>query len=191
MTSFSTQLDLSVISNVDLMRFSCGLLQLERSLLNGNALRAFTPSRRRNVSQTTERRTPSMVYLMPVGATNVSGDCGQDDLSVPGVPESRRTARMCEKGTMTKLPYEQVFDRIRAEFLEMPGMRLTPAQVERLAGVDRSICQSVLDDLVRAGFLCTAENGRYCRLSEAIGVAPRTREPWVRATQVPAIQPAS
>jgi hypothetical protein len=68
---------------------------------------------------------------------------------------------------MSKLPYEQVFDRIRAEFLEMPGMRLTPEQVQRLAGVDRSICQAALDDLVRAGFLCTCENGSYGRLSDA------------------------
>jgi hypothetical protein len=77
---------------------------------------------------------------------------------------------------MTKLPYEQVFERIRAEFLEMPGMRLTPAQVERLAGEDRSICQSVLEDLVRAGFLCPSENGSsYGRLSDAsTGRARRT-----------------
>jgi hypothetical protein len=33
---------------------------------------------------------------------------------------------------MNKLPYQQVFERIRAEFTEMPGMRLTPQQVERL-----------------------------------------------------------
>jgi hypothetical protein len=31
-------------------------------------------------------------------------------------------------------PYEQAFNRIRAEFMEMPGMRLTPEQVERLSG---------------------------------------------------------
>jgi hypothetical protein len=93
---------------------------------------------------------------------------------------------------MTKLPYEQVFERIRAEFLEMPGMRLTPAQVERLAGEDRSICQSVLEDLVRARFLCTSEDGSYGRLSEAsTRRARRTREQRVHATQDPAIRRAS
>jgi Fic family protein len=73
-------------------------------------------------------------------------------------------------------PYQQVFERIRAEFLEMPGMRLTAKQVERLAGVDRSICQSVLDDLVRAGFLSTWENGRYgsCLMSST-ELAPHKR----------------
>jgi DNA-binding GntR family transcriptional regulator len=67
---------------------------------------------------------------------------------------------------MTKLPYEQAFARIRSEFLEMPGMRLTSEQVERLTGVDRSICQSVLDDLVRSRFLCIVANGRYRRMSD-------------------------
>lgn len=92
---------------------------------------------------------------------------------------------------MTKLPYEQLFERIRAEFLEMPGMRLTAAQVERLAGEDRSICQSVLDELVRAGFLCSSANGSYGRLSDAsTRRAERTREQWVHNTQVPAIRRA-
>ena len=92
---------------------------------------------------------------------------------------------------MTKLPYEQVFERIRAEFLEMPGMRLTAAQVERLAGEDRSICQSVLDDLVRAGFLCASENGSYGRLSDAsTGRARRTTEQRVHTTHVPAMRRA-
>jgi hypothetical protein len=93
---------------------------------------------------------------------------------------------------MIKLPYEQVFERIRAEFLEMPGMRLTAAQVERLAGEDRSICQSVLDDLVRAGFLCASENGSYGRVSDvSTGRARRSQEHWVRTTQVPAVRRAS
>lgn len=87
---------------------------------------------------------------------------------------------------MTKLPYEQLFERIRAEFIEMPGMRLTAAQVERLAGEDRSICQSVLDDLVRSGFLCASANGSYARLSDAsIRRADRTSEQWIHATQLP------
>ena len=34
---------------------------------------------------------------------------------------------------MNTLPYQEAFERIRAEFLEMPGMRLTPEQVEQLS----------------------------------------------------------
>ncbi len=62
-------------------------------------------------------------------------------------------------------PYEQAFNRIRAEYEEMPGMRLTPEQVERLSGVDRAVCRRVLDDLVRAQFLATRHDGLYCRRS--------------------------
>ena len=68
---------------------------------------------------------------------------------------------------MNDLPYRQAFDRIRAEYLEMPGMRLTPAQVERLSGVEASICALVLDDLVRAEFLDKALDGSYARASDS------------------------
>jgi hypothetical protein len=40
-------------------------------------------------------------------------------------------------------------------------------QVERLAGVDRAACQSVLDDLVRAGFLGRWLDGSYSRSTDA------------------------
>ena len=79
---------------------------------------------------------------------------------------------------MNSLPYQQAFERIRAEFLEMPGMRLTPQQVERLSGVDHAICKSVLDDLVRAGFLCTSANGNYARLSDTSMARSRSEETW-------------
>jgi hypothetical protein len=93
---------------------------------------------------------------------------------------------------MTNLPYEEVFEQIRAEFLEMPGMRLTPTRVERLAGEDRAICQSVLDDLVRAGFLRASEDGSDGRVSHAsIGRARRTGEQWAQAPQVSAIRRSS
>jgi hypothetical protein len=67
---------------------------------------------------------------------------------------------------MNTLPYQQAFERIRAEFSEMPGMRLTPEQVERLSGVPHATCKCVLDDLVRARFLGNCANGSYGRASD-------------------------
>jgi hypothetical protein len=67
---------------------------------------------------------------------------------------------------MNPLGYREAFERIRAEFSEMPGMRLTPEQVERLSGVDRAVCQCVLDDLVRAKFLSRLSNGSYGKGSD-------------------------
>ena len=82
------------------------------------------------------------------------------------LPECSRWA------SMKDLPYRQAFDRIRAEYLEMPGMRLTPAQVERLSGVDVAICALVLDDLARAQFLHKGLDGSYSRAAQE---RPRSR----------------
>ena len=56
--------------------------------------------------------------------------------------------------------------RIRGEYLEMPGLRLTLAQAQRLCGVDRADCKAVLDGLVDAKFLCRKADGAYARSSE-------------------------
>ena len=58
---------------------------------------------------------------------------------------------------------EGLLNRLRAEFLEMPGMRLKPEQVQRLCGVERGLCQTVLDSLVDARFLCVSADGQYAR----------------------------
>jgi hypothetical protein len=62
---------------------------------------------------------------------------------------------------MLTRPYQQAFGRIRAEYQEMPGMRLTLEQVRRLSGVDRTVCERVLEDLVRAKFLSQGPDGNY------------------------------
>ena len=41
-----------------------------------------------------------------------------------------------------------VLIRLRAEYLEMPGLRLTLAQVQRLCGIEQVMCQSALDSLL-------------------------------------------
>jgi hypothetical protein len=82
-------------------------------------------------------------------------------------------------------PYEQAFNRIRAEFMEMPGMRLTPEQVERLSGVVNSVCRLVLDDLVRAGFLSVGADGTYAR---STGLDRMTsRSPSAESNQRPTV----
>ena len=48
----------------------------------------------------------------------------------------------------------------------MPGMHLTAMQVQRLSGVDISVCRLVLDDLVRARFLYVGHDGSYSRAAE-------------------------
>jgi hypothetical protein len=48
---------------------------------------------------------------------------------------------------------EHIVDRVREEFREMPGLRLTPAQARRLWGLEHEICRDVIDRLVSAAFL--------------------------------------
>ena len=46
-----------------------------------------------------------------------------------------------------------VIDRVRAEFVEMPGLELTLPQAVRLWGLGADDCRHVLDSLADAGFL--------------------------------------
>jgi hypothetical protein len=65
---------------------------------------------------------------------------------------------------------QAVIERVRAEFMEMPGLRLTPEQVQRLCGVERLLCARVLDTLVETKFLCVKPSGAYARLTEGADV---------------------
>jgi len=64
---------------------------------------------------------------------------------------------------------QRTIERLRSEFLEMPGLRLTPDQVQRLCGVDARMCKVVLDALVEARFLCVRSDGSYARATEGVG----------------------
>lgn len=52
---------------------------------------------------------------------------------------------------------------IDAEFDEMPGMRLTAAQVRRLWNLTLGECEQVLNHLCTEGFLVRDRQGRYLR----------------------------
>jgi len=49
--------------------------------------------------------------------------------------------------------------RIRAEYAEMPCLRLTLPQASRFWNVDREICSAALDQLVDDGFLVLGRFG--------------------------------
>lgn len=68
---------------------------------------------------------------------------------------------------------KRTIERLRGEFMEMPGLRLTPRQVQRLCGVDETMCQQVLDALVDLKFLRMNGDGTYARLGD--GHPPRTK----------------
>jgi hypothetical protein len=72
---------------------------------------------------------------------------------------------------------EEVTDRVRAEYLEMPGMRLKAEQVQRLCGIEQRTCQAVLDTLLDAKFLCVKPDGHYARLTEGQIARPQSATP--------------
>lgn len=61
-------------------------------------------------------------------------------------------------------PLESLVARIRGEFSEMPGLRLTLTQACRLWQLDASTCEALLEQLVRESFLYKSDNGAYIAL---------------------------
>ena len=60
----------------------------------------------------------------------------------------------------------ELVGRIRAEFLEMPGLRLTITQASRLWGLDEGSCKRVIDVLIGASFLRWTPSGAVARAED-------------------------
>jgi response regulator of citrate/malate metabolism len=71
-------------------------------------------------------------------------------------------------------------ERIRAEYQEMPGLRLTSDQVARLCGVERSSCEQLLEALVDTRYLERSTDGRYARPAETRGRSGPLFDEWRR-----------
>jgi hypothetical protein len=59
---------------------------------------------------------------------------------------------------------ERLVTRLKAEFLEMPGLKLTEAQARKLWALDAARCAYVLDALVRTEFLFRTRDGAFMRI---------------------------
>ena len=69
----------------------------------------------------------------------------------------------------TGVGIQEVVRRIRAEFLEMPGLRLTQEQARRLWRLDETACTAVLGALVDARFLSRTRDGAFVRAEGSSG----------------------
>ena len=58
---------------------------------------------------------------------------------------------------------DRIVCRVREEFREMPGLRLTPAQATRLWGLESDACRAVIETLVAADFLRWTDAGAVTR----------------------------
>ena len=63
---------------------------------------------------------------------------------------------------------EHILRRIQSEFLEMPGLRLTCAQAQRLFDLDALVCESLLAALVDARFLVETSSGFFVRHTDTV-----------------------
>jgi hypothetical protein len=70
---------------------------------------------------------------------------------------------------------DRLLQRVCAEFLEMPGLRLTCKQAQRLWGLDEPTCRELLEYLVDAAFLRPSGPGMYARTSDGVAECPRLR----------------
>ena len=57
--------------------------------------------------------------------------------------------------------------RIRADYLEMPGMALSRRQMQRLWSLDATTCDTLVSRLVRTGFLKERSDRTYVRSTTA------------------------
>jgi hypothetical protein len=59
--------------------------------------------------------------------------------------------------------FDQALTRARAEFLEMPGLRLNAAQAARLWSCDAAVSDAVLTSLTESHFLARTRDGSFIR----------------------------
>lgn len=65
---------------------------------------------------------------------------------------------------MSPMEIHTVANRVRKEFLEMPGLRLTIRQAARLWGLEPTACEHVIEVLVRSEFLRRVPDGMITRV---------------------------
>ncbi len=122
--------------------------------------------RLRRVSQDALRRNPSE-RLDPCSALDGAALAQSTRASKWIVRSFRcllvRVRRSKFAGLCTVIEFRLLVDRVRSEFVEMPGLRLTPAQAMRLWSVDAAVCDLIIETLVGSAFLRRGTGGTVLR----------------------------
>ncbi|PYR44686.1 MAG: hypothetical protein DMF89_27210 [Acidobacteria bacterium] len=58
-------------------------------------------------------------------------------------------------------PYRKLVQRVREEFVETPGLRLTVQEASRFWALDEATCAAVLRELAQRGFLAQGGDRRF------------------------------
>ena len=67
------------------------------------------------------------------------------------------------KREMQKKEIEEAVARVRAEFREMPGLKLTTEQASRLWRLEPRVCESLLGRLAEERLLRKTQDGAFVR----------------------------
>lgn len=78
------------------------------------------------------------------------------------------------------LASDPLLQKVWNDYVEMPGLRLTRAQAQRLWAVDETTCKQLLDRLVQAKLLVIGADGQYARAPD------KTTRPLSAARMLPA-----
>jgi hypothetical protein len=65
---------------------------------------------------------------------------------------------------MELITTESARARIQIEYIEMPDLKLTLAQVGRLCNLPKDVCEAAIASLVESGFLSTSKTGSILRV---------------------------
>jgi len=64
---------------------------------------------------------------------------------------------------MMSYEWRHAFTRIQVEYIEMPDLKLTLAQIRRLCDLPEELCEPAVAALLQAGFLWRAPDGKFVR----------------------------
>lgn len=70
-----------------------------------------------------------------------------------------------------------LIDRIRREFTDLPGLKLTPEQACRLWHVDEEMCRAAMTTLIAEGFLRLTPSGAFIALPSPRGRSVKAPQP--------------
>jgi hypothetical protein len=62
---------------------------------------------------------------------------------------------------LPRIPTAALVNRIKAEYMELPGLQLTSWQAQRLWGLDQVQCDAILQVLLETAFLRKTKTGAY------------------------------
>lgn len=126
------------------------------------------------------RREPSGIFTIGVSSGKPQVVCRtfEEALQRAGGFASQRQVRLwytADGRRWAPLADLTLLRAIWNEYVEMPGLRLTREQAQRLWSANAETCASVLDSLVELQVLERSDDGKYGRLTRAAEPLPRLR----------------